>query len=86
MAVSSLRRWLSVSRLVSSQECELLWPSGEALDWSADDVGSIPRFGSPFSSKVVICRHFPVTFSLTVNKTLKWLSSLPTTMQVPFWW
>ena len=33
--------------------------------------------GSLFSSKVVACGHSLVTLSLTVNKTLKWLSSLP---------
>ena len=40
------------------------------------------RFGSPFSSKVVVCGHGLVTLSLTVNETLKWLSSLPILMQV----
>ena len=35
-------------------------------------------FGSP--SKVVVCGHCLVTLSLTVNETLKWLSSLPTLM------
>ena len=40
------------------------------------------RFGSPFSSKVVVCGHCLVTLSLTTNETLKWLSSLPILMQV----
>ena len=40
------------------------------------------RFGSPFSSKVVVCGHGLVTLSLTINQTLKWLSSLPILMQV----
>ena len=44
------------------------------------------HFGSPFSSKVVICGHCLVTLSLTINVTLKWLSSLPILMQVSFWW
>ena len=44
------------------------------------------RFGSPFSSKVVVCGYFLVTLSLTINETLKWLSSLPTLMQKSFWW
>ena len=35
------------------------------------------HFGSPFSSKVVVCGHGLVTLSLTINETLKWLSSLP---------
>ena len=40
------------------------------------------RFGSPFSSKVVVCEHGLVTLSLTINETLKWLSSLPILMQI----
>ena len=44
------------------------------------------RFGSLFSSKVVVCGHCPVTLSLTINETLKWLSSLPILMQESFWW
>ena len=44
------------------------------------------RFGSPFSSKVVVFGHGLVTLSLTVNKTLKRLSLLPISMQVSFWW
>ena len=43
------------------------------------------RFGSPFSSKIVVCGHCLVTLSLTVNETLKWLSSLPILMQESFW-
>ena len=35
------------------------------------------RFGSPFSSKVVVCE---------IIQTLKWLSSLPTLVQKSFWW
>ena len=44
------------------------------------------RFGSPLSSKVVVCRHCLVTLSLTINETLKWLSSLPIVMHESFWW
>ena len=44
------------------------------------------RFGSPLSSKVVVCRHCFVTLSLTINETLKWLSSLPILMHESFWW
>ena len=50
------------------------------------DYTSLKGFGSPFSSKVVICGHGLVTLSLTINETLKWLSSLPTLMQESFWW
>ena len=32
--------------------------------------------------KVVVCGHGLVTLSLTINETLKWLSSLPILMQV----
>ena len=34
------------------------------------------RFGSPFSSKVVVCGHCLVTLPLTINETLKWFSSV----------
>jgi len=34
-------------------------------------VGSIARFGSPFSSKLVICGHRFLTLPLTIDKTLK---------------
>ena len=44
------------------------------------------RFGSPFSSKVVVCGHCLVTLSLTINEILIWLSSLPIVMQKSFWW
>ena len=40
------------------------------------------RFGSPFSSKVVVCGHGFVTLPLTINETLKWFSSLPILMQI----
>ena len=43
------------------------------------------RFGSPLSSKVVVCGHCLATLSLTINETLKWLSSLPILMQHSFW-
>ena len=43
-------------------------------------------FRSPFTSKVVVCGCCLVTLSLTIMKTLKWLSSLPTLMQKSFWW
>ena len=44
------------------------------------------RFGSPFSSKLVVCGHCLLTLSLTIDETLKWLSSLPNLMQKSFWW
>ena len=39
------------------------------------------RFGSPFSSKFVVCGHCLATLSLTVNETLKRLSSQSILMQ-----
>ena len=42
------------------------------------------RFGSPFSSTAVVCGHCLVTLSLTINQTVKWLSSLPTLMHESF--
>ena len=44
------------------------------------------RFGSPFSSKVVVCGQCLVTLSLTINETLKWLSLLLILMQESFRW
>ena len=38
--------------------------------------------------KVAVCGHRLNcdVLSLTINETLKWLSSLPTLMQESFWW
>ena len=58
---------------------EPVWPSGKLV---SGRTSVRYRFGSPFSSKVVVCGHVLVTLSLTVNETLKWLSSLPILMQV----
>ena len=44
------------------------------------------RFGCPFSSKIVVCGHCLLTLPLTVNETIKWLSSMPILMQESFWW
>ena len=43
------------------------------------------RFGSPFSSKVVVCGHMSCDFVLHNYETLKWLSSLPTLMHKSVW-
>ena len=54
--------------------CEPVWPSGKA--GKQRDLGSNPlRLSFLF-----------VTLSLTINKTLKWLSSLPTLIQESFLW
>ena len=62
---------------------EPVWPSRVRRYWLVSGRTSVRyRFGSPFSSKVVVCGHGLVTLSLTINETLKWLSSLPILMQV----
>ena len=67
--------------------CEPVWPSSKALLRLVSRGTSVQiRFGSSFSSKVVVCSHCLVTLSLTIYETLKRLSSLPTLMQEPFWW
>ena len=40
------------------------------------DVGSIPRFGSPFSAKIVIYGHCLVTLPCTIDDRLKSLAHL----------
>ena len=34
----------------------------------------------------MVCGHCVLTFSLTINETLQWLSSLPILMHESFWW
>ena len=46
-----------------------------------ETVGFI-RDRSPGRPPVVVCGHGLVTLSLTMNETLKWLSSLPILMQI----
>ena len=60
---------------------EPVWPSGKQKD-----LGSILLRLSFLFKKVVVCGHCLVTLSLTINETLKWISSLPTLMQKSFWW
>ena len=43
----------SNSICIICRRCEPVWPSGKALGLWTDDVGSIPLFGSPVSSKIV---------------------------------
>ena len=50
------------------------------------DLGSIPLRLSFLFRKVVVCGRCLVTLSLTINGTLKRLSSLPILMQKSFWW
>ena len=57
-----------------------------ALDLFWRDLGSIPPRLSFLFERVVFCGHRLVTLSLTINETLKYLSSLPSLMQESFWW
>ena len=50
------------------------------------DLGSIPLRFSLLFKKVVVSGHCLVTLSLTINETIKWLSSLPISMRKSFWW
>ena len=52
-----------------------------------NSLGSISLQLSFLFKKVVVWGHCLVTLSLTINETLKWLSSLPISMQKSFrWW
>ena len=73
--------------MVALSICEPVWPSGKALARLVSRGTSVRiRFGSPFSSKAVVCGHCLVTLFLTMNETLKWLSSPPILRQESFWW
>ena len=70
---------ISLMGSVGVERSEPVWPSGKALVGLVSRRTSVRiRFGSPFSSKVVLCGHCLVTLSLTVNETLKWLSKANT--------
>ena len=58
-----------------------VWPSSKQKD-----LGSILFRLSFLFRNVMVCGHCLVTLSLTINETLKWLSSLPILMQKSFWW
>ena len=64
---------------------EPAWPSGKALRLVSRRTSvrsaSALRFGSPFSSEVVVYGHLSRDFALTMNEALKWLTQLPTLMQ-----
>ena len=51
-----------------------------------NDGGVRICFGSPFSSKIVVCGHLSCDFVPHNYETLKGLSSLPTLMQESFRW
>ena len=52
------------------------------VHWRRDR--QVRKVGSP--KPVVVCGHRLATLSLTINKTVKWLSSLPILVQESFWW
>ena len=56
-----------------------LWSSSKVLDWYGD-AGSIPRYGSPFSSKAVVCPSQLMKKKLTVPITAAQLNA------GSFWW
>ena len=61
-------------------------PVVRRLDSKAEWHRFNSSFGSPLSSEVAVCGHCLVILFLTVNGTLKWLSSLPILKQESFWW
>ena len=46
-----------------------------------ENIGTIPRSGSHLSSKAVVYGRCLVMLPLTINETLKWLTSLAILMQ-----
>jgi len=53
------------------------------MPWVSRGTSAVIRFGTPFSSKGVLCGLCLVTLSFTINETLKQpLSLLPILMQV----
>ena len=83
-AVSALRKVRVLIRLWKQPSAQAESRFGLAVRRQAGkrkDLGSIPLLLS-FSSEVVVYGHGLVTLSLTINETLKWLSSLPILMQV----
>ena len=63
--------------------CEPVWPAVRRSPGQQKDLDSIPLRLSFLLKKVVICRH---CHNVTINQTLKWLSSLPIVMQESFCW
>ena len=58
--------------------CGPVWLSGKALRLVSRGTPVQIRFGSLFTSEVVVCGHCLVTLPLTINEILIWLSgSLP---------
>ena len=64
------------------RNCEPVWLSGKALGWKAEG----PLFESASALLSLQKLGLVDTVTLTINETLKWLSSLPTLMQESFWW
>ena len=67
--------------IISSGQQEGLWAGLKQRG-----LGSILLWLSFRFQKVVVCGHCLVTLSLTINETLKCLSSLCILMRESFWW
>ena len=68
------------SRDTEGQRRKLVGLSGKALGWCKQkDLGSI-RFGSPFSSKVVVYGRLSSDFAHIIDERLKCLTQLPALM------
>ena len=67
-----------------SKPGEPVWPRSRRYRLLSEGTSVRILFGSPISSKVVVCIDARVILSLTVNETLKRLSSLPILMQESF--
>ena len=86
---SSIKKRIVVRRTVRSmfgEETFAQLRTGFRLHGKQKGHGSIPIQVSLLFEKVVVCGHCLVTLSLTINVTLKWLSSLPILMQESCWW
>ena len=66
-------------QLRGDKECPL---SGVTKSGKSSEEGA----GKRCSESAVDTAYRLVTLSLTINETLKWLSSLPILMQESFWW
>ena len=81
-----LFRPIGVDHQIMVSVCEPAWPSGKALRLVSRRTSVRFGFGSPLSSKVVVCGHCLVTLSLTIHQTSKWISSLRILMQESLMW
>ena len=76
----------TVPQLYSVKHVSRFGPAVRRQDIKQKDLGSIQLRLSFLFKKVVVCGHYLVTLSLTINQTVKWFSSLPILMQESLWW